>query len=370
MKIYYDNIVFYLQKAGGVSNYWFELVRRALMNKANCLFIEQRSRSQNIFARKLRTDETRCIRDGALPLGWQRYLPFPKKIEPFSIFHSSYYRVSSQKNVLNVVTVYDFVYEYFCRGLKKTIHHAQKAYALKKADGIICISENTKRDLLRLFPDIEEEMIAVIPLAANEYFFPLNKVADEVADSFPFLKKKYILFVGGRSPYKHFHAAVEVLSLLGDYMLVVVGGGGLNKKEIRYLDDSLGQRYYYVQEASQEGLNHLYNFAFCLLYPSSYEGFGLPVLEALKSGCPVIAINASSIPEVCGKAAIMLDDVHVDGFVNAIRKLERKEFRDDIIRSGFLQAADFSWDKAYEQTVKFYDAMAQKKWGVAPRSEG
>lgn len=357
MKIIYDNIIFSLQKAGGISIYWTELIKR-VSKKEDITFYE--SENQNIFRKDL---DIETQKESSISFKILRYLPFMKRLPKKSVFHSSYYRVSLQKDVVNITTVHDFTYEYFRSGLAKYIHMWQKGFAIKRSDGIICVSENTKKDLMKFYPMIEESKIKVIYNGAGDEFIKLEYPKEFLIDKFKILKdKKYILYIGDRSSYKNFDIAVEVLKELKDFSFVVVGGKEFDDTEKENTKD-IENRIHHFRGIGGDKLNTLYNNAFCLLYPSSYEGFGIPISEAMKAGCPVISTNVSSIPEVAGDAGLLVDDINVVSFIEEIRKLENDEFRDELIQQGLEQAQKFSWDKCFDETYDFYQEVWNKKFG-------
>lgn len=332
--------------------YWSELAKRLKETNAETNFFGKEG--ENIFQRGLEIDTKK---ESVLPTGILRYLPFTKKLANKSIFHSSYYRISLQKNIINIVTVHDFVYEYFRSGLAKYVHTWQKKFALKRADGIICISENTKRDLIKFLPSANKKPIKVIYLAASDSFYPIKKI--QAADKLKGVAtQKYALFVGSRAVYKNFGIAVEAVARIANCQLVVVGGGELTGKEEALLNQKLGSKYQCVGYVSDDKLNRLYNSALCLLYPSSYEGFGIPVIDAMKAGCPVVSTSISSIPEVAGDAALLIDSMDPENFSKAIESLENKSFREKLVEKGFEQSKKFSWDKCFEETYSFYKRLA------------
>ena len=261
------------------------------------------------------------------------------------------------------MTVYDFIYEYFRSGLAGFVHSYQKARALKNADGIVCISENTKKDLLKFYPLVDEKKVRVIHCGVGDNFAPCPK--DTLNDGVlqKWLETKYVLYVGGRSGYKNFITALQALSQLPDCALLIAGGGALSDEEKKMLSDKLRNRYHHVSTVDDRTLNILYSNAFCLLYPSSYEGFGIPLVEAMKCGCPVVTTNTSSIPEVVGDAGLMVDRIGKDSFVQKLKKLEDIAFRTDIIERGYRQARRFSWDKCYQETLAFYEQTIKAKAG-------
>ena len=146
-----------------------------------------------------------------------------------------------------------------------------------------------------------------------------------------------------------------------DIKFVIVGGGRLSDKELRELDDKLTNRYVHLQNIDNQQLNLLYNHAFCLLYPSEYEGFGIPILEAMQAGCPVVTTRASSIPEVCGDAALMVQEICADKFAEEIKKLNDKNIRKEMTDRGFRNAKKYSWDRVYKETVEFYNKILERR---------
>lgn len=348
MKIYLDNIIFGLQKSGGISVYWKEILNRILKDGNDEIkIIEQEENSKNIFRKEIEIPSKKTIYENKLPIWIYQFLPLTTKLEENSIFHSSYYRVSYSKKVKNIVTVHDFTHEYFFTNHKKFLNYWRKKIAIMKADGIICISENTKKDLLKFHPWAKNKEIRVIYNGVGDEFFPIEEIK----------KENNILFVGARGNYKNFEIVVNALKELKNYSLIIVGGGKLTDNEKENLEKKIPGRYAHKLGISSENLNLEFNKAFAFMYPSSYEGFGIPILEAMKAGCPVITTNKSSIPEVAGDGALLVDVISEDSFVKGIRQLENKEFKESLIEAGIRQANKFSWDKTYREVKKLYEEI-------------
>jgi glycosyltransferase involved in cell wall biosynthesis len=360
MKIVLDNIVYSLQKSGGISVVWYELISK-LKEKKECriFFLEYKNSEQNIMRQKNDIEDNEILNkeEKNKNLVFERY--FNPKIRNMGnekfIFISSYYRTCRNKNAINVTVVHDFTYEYFRKGLSRWMHSYQKKKAVNNSDGIICISENTKKDLLKFYPKIDKDRIKVIYNGVSNDFYKIENMNDatSVDEKFKiFSNKKIVLFIGQRTLYKNFDKAVLAFSEIqnSEYHFVIIGDK-LNESETEFVKKHITKDCYTLLSGINNiKLNYLYNLAFVLIYPSSYEGFGIPLLEAMKTGLPFIAGNNSSIPEVAGDAGIVLKDVNPDSIYQAVVSLDNDIIRNSIIEKGFMQVQNFSWD----QTMKNY----------------
>lgn len=345
MKIHYDNIIFSLQKAGGISSYWAALISRLLRDEYDVSFTELPN--QNISRAELNIAAGKLHSTGSKRILMERFkkLYFPNQQEPF-IFHSSYNRSAFHPKAKSVLTVHDFVHERFYGGLRRYLHLLQKDKAIDAANHIIVVSENTRQDLLHFHPALKPENISVIYNGVSEEFFPVQEILPA--------PKPYLLFIGSRAYYKNFNFAVALLQTLPDFELYIVGGA-ISRAEGKMLRQKLGDRWKIFTHIENQELNLLYNQAFALLYPSSYEGFGIPLLEVMKTGTPFIALNRSSIPEVAGNAGILVDKLDIDAFKQAILRIPGNE---QALRvQGFEQAGKFSWEKCYQETLQVYQQL-------------
>lgn len=364
MKIYIDNIVFDLQEMGGISVYFAELISRLVSSGLDVRFIEQDVSRPNVVRKDLVIPGNMIETERNMLPRIARYRPIRLTLDEQSVVHSSYYRTCYDRRAVNIVTVYDFTYEYFRNGMPKYVHSYTQRKSLDNADGIICISGSTKADLLKLHGDVDPDKIEVIHLGASREYAPSGPAkmprpslgALEAAND-----TEFVLFVGARAKYKNFLVAVEALSRIQTTKLAIVGGGELSRADRRVLDKKLAGRYVFLRSVTTSELNSLYNRALCLLYPSSYEGFGIPVVEAMQAGCPVVAANRSSIPEVAGSACLLIESIDADDIVDRILSLRDPDFRNGVIKAGLERAKEFSWDKTFHETVKFYEKTMLKR---------
>jgi mannosyltransferase len=352
MKVHYDNIVFSLQRAGGISTYWSELISRLLRDQVEVTFEE--FTHQNIVRPTLPIAASTVNLRGSRYLMLQRFqaIKLSQHQSPF-VFHSSYNRITTNPNAAQVTTVHDFVHEKFYKGIRRSLHLMQKGKVLKAADRIITVSENTKRDLLQFHPSIPAERIKVIYNGVSEDFYPLEDF--EKAKLPEVNVRPYLVYIGSREHYKNFKFTVALLKETTDFDLYIVGSA-LLKNERELLNQQIPGRWKHFDHISNQRLNQLYNMAFALIYPSFYEGFGIPLLEAMKAGVPFLALNNSAIPEVAGNAGLLLESPDISLFKNALEHIPAE--RETLIVNGFAQAAKFSWEKCYQQTLSVYKELS------------
>jgi glycosyltransferase involved in cell wall biosynthesis len=238
-----------------------------------------------------------------------------------------------------------------------------KKKSINTADQIICVSENTKKDLINMY-DVPEDKIKVIYHGnslpkSDEYL----KRAD--LEKMYSITKPFLLYVGDRKrSYKNFTMLFETYSIMFSdrFDLVCFGGGDFNHNELKTIKSIRGSGEVIHLSGSDHLLASLYKNAFCFIYPSLYEGFGIPLLEAMGLGCPAIASNTSSIPEVVDKAALLFDPNSKDSLINVIELLESNESkREKLINLGLEQEKKFSWDKTAYETFKVYEHASDLK---------
>lgn len=349
-----DNIIFTLQPVGGISVCWAELIKRI---EKNTVIAHEYIEYNNAFKNVLRKELMLVNRDERRYKSFDRYLPVNiNKNQPF-VFHSSYYRITNNKLAKQVITLHDFMYEKFDRGIRKKIHMLQKSYAMNKADIIVCISENTKQDLLYFYPQFKNKDIRIIYNGVGTSFMPIAK--DDVDNCFRELNNiKYILSVGNRLGCKNFKFTIDSFLKLDKSFNLVLVGKSLSEEEKKMLEyEKNERRIYHYEGLSSYDLNILYNKAHCLLMPSLYEGFGIPILEAMKAGCPVVTNCVSSIPEVAGDSALYIENNNVESCVEQILQIENLTVRNSLREKGFVNAKRFSWDKNFDEYLSLYNSI-------------
>ena len=268
------------------------------------------------------------------------------------IYHPTYYHAATPPpGTRMVVTVYDMLHEKFPHYFVADGTVEAKRVACAAADAIICISESVRHDLLEYYPDLAKKS-SVVYLAADADFG--RACASEVA---PEPSSSYALFVGNRGGYKGFDLLLEAWAQIGrpDLRLVCVGGGPFNAAETAEIERRGLGLVFSQRKADDAQLAALYRRAAVFIYPSRYEGFGLPVLEAMACECPVVCCRASSLPEVGGPAAAYFEPGNAVSLAATVAGVLGDEARRaEMIRAGHVQRARFSWDECARQTSEVY----------------
>ncbi len=233
-------------------------------------------------------------------------------------------------------------------------------YSLKHATKIITISQSSKNDIIEEYR-VPESKVDVVHLGIKQTT-GVKMTKKELADKFGF-NSSYILFVGTLQPRKNIARLIEAFSKLDtDSKLVVVGRPGWHYDEIISAPEKYGvsEKVVFLKEVSDDELPSLYEHAEVFVLPSLYEGFGLPVLEAMRYGCPVVTSNISSLPEAGGDAALYFDPNNVDDIAKKIDKvLSDKTLREKMVKDGYEQIKKFSWEKTAKQVIKVLESAAQ-----------
>ncbi len=341
-----DNLVFDLQPHGGISSIWEAILRGvAAADDFDVTFLQARRHEARLSA---------LVGSGPHKLDdtgptYLRRFRRPRVPPGTKLFHSSYFRVAADPDVRNVVTVHDCIAEKFDSGPRRVLHLAQKNIAHSKAHTGIFVSDRTPRDLLELYPWLAPERVIIIHNGIDlDYFTPGN-----------IERGRSLLYVGARGIHKNFDLTLDLVSgpvASGMGLALDVLGGGTPTKVERERIARLGiaDRVRFLGPQDLDGVRAAYRRAFALVYPSFYEGFGIPPLEAMACGCPVLCSDQSSLPEVVGDAAALFDPSRLDAAEEALRKVGEERPRSRLIKAGFARAAQFSSEAMVEKTMTLY----------------
>jgi len=372
MRVLYDYRIFSLQRYGGISRYFYELIKAILQLKEKDieLFL-----FEGLYVNEYKLNKLKYSNFNY----WGYKRPYIKKTGRIVsllnniifylyrynnnfknkkiVYHPTYYDVNIKKPYPEnriIITVYDMILEKFPQYFPYCDKElAKKQRTIKIADDIICISNNTKKDLLQYY-DLDEGKIHVVYIGSN---LEIKQVTENEYSRYK-NKKPFILFVGKRGNYKNFTVLLDSYyygKFYRDFDLICFGGDNFNEDELQCITNYNLEKNIHLLTGGDEMLIILYKNASCLVYPSRYEGFGIPVLEAMKLRCPVIASNSSSIPEIAGNAALLFNSENRDELINKLNELlgnHRK--RKSLIRAGLKQSKKFSWAKTAEQTIDIY----------------
>ena len=343
MNLHIDGIIFSLQRHGGITVYFRELLSHLeLSGIQTTLTID----SPTLQPAPFLSEDVRVVSYPSRIL--ERYRDARGSPEG-AIFHSSYYRLPTNRSQPSVVTVHDFTYERFIQGPALWVHRRQKYAAVRAAQAIICISEATKDDLMEFVGVRSDQSVHVIPNGVSDIFRPLSHIKYNPGD---------LLFVGDRRGYKNFRLLLESLVHLSDLRVLCVGGGDLRDEEFKGLPLSVKERVSHLGYVTDEKLNEHYNRAAALVYPSAYEGFGIPVVEAMRAGCPVVCIESKAVVEVGGDAlCVSAHESDPVALAQAVLRLDDDKERQRLRALGLARSQQFSWDQCFSETLAVYRSI-------------
>lgn len=363
MKILYDYQAFSRNSYGGVSRYFSELYSHLIDSSVSPYILAPIHRNVYLdsisdcgvygkYLKKYPPKTTRLI------------LKINKLISDMvmpmmcpNLIHQTYYggHSYSANGAARILTVYDMIHELIPNEIPPTDQTSRlKLLSANDSDHIICISKNTKADLMNFF-NVPEAKISVVYLGCD-----VGKLGSGLRQSKPFNSDRpFVLYVGNRFGYKNFKVLLEAYGALNLYKthdLLIFGGGSLTDIELAMLD-MLGIPHSNVKHQYGEDslLISIYKNAEVLVYPSLYEGFGLPPLEAMANSCPVISSSSSCMPEILGNAAIYFDPTSFEDLMIALKRLiNSKEDRKNYILKGVERSRLFTWKSCSDATLEIY----------------
>lgn len=370
MNIVFDHQIFTQQSYGGISRYHVRLAQGliALGDQVNIVAPIHRNRYlQDLSKSSVQGIEFEKFppKTGRLAMLANHYLSQHKLRNTIpDILHETYYSAKPVTTAASacIITVHDMIHEkYPANFLLRDPAIKYKRLTVDRADHIICISNSTKSDLCALFK-VHEDRISVVHHGFEKFGTYPNPVISQSKETRPFL-----LYVGSRGGYKNFEGMLKAVSssfsLKRTFDIVAFGGGAFNAAE-QSIIAQFGFSPYAVRQVSggDDVLGRLYAQARAFVYPSLYEGFGLPPLEAMAHDCPVVTSNTSSMPEVVGDAGAYFDPIDIESQAHAIESVVFDEQRrNQLIKAGRLRLPLFSWDRCASETQDVYKKVLAAK---------
>jgi glycosyltransferase involved in cell wall biosynthesis len=335
-----DDIIYSIQKFGGASTYWAELTSRF----------------------------PRILHDSIIRRNSSKFMRLYSPKSTAKIFHSSHFRVSSSRHTKNVVTIHDLIYERgLGGGLGKYVNLYERKKSVIAADAIICISKSTRNDLYEHYGKlVESKPVHVIHHGCTKLPQRPAEQASVLSNSeyshLNLMQGQFFVFVGGRSGYKNFSLLLDAF-VFGNFaeqgLSLICTGSSFNEHECTLIKNlGLTDSVKSIGFVDRNTLSDLYEVARALVYPSAYEGFGLPPLEAMAAGCPVICAKSSSLPEVVETSGILVDPSSAEQLTEAMQKVLLVDVRAYFIQAGLKQAKQFDWDDTARRHVDVYKSLA------------
>lgn len=359
MRVAFDRQIFCLQRTGGISRYFVELIRALPSAGVEPVLPFRWVANEPALAALSAVKDVGSVRAGRALLTAEAHRPRWSRRSglPIDVVHHTFYDprfLTKPPGVPTVVTVHDMIPELFADSVPAGVHLAKERY-VREADVVVVVSEATRRDVLNQYPGLEIPVVP-IPHGVSAPFRPGGP-------RLPTLPDQYLLYVGRRGGYKDFSVALAGFRCTAgshpNLHFVCVGGGTWSPVEAESLGD-LSSRVHRV-DLDDAGLARAYSNAAAFVFPSRYEGFGLPLLEAMACGTPVVAANAASLPEVGGDAAVYFppgDETALAETLDAL--LSDPVRRAQAVARGLDRAAEFTWQRTAELTAAAYRSVTPR----------
>ena len=365
MKIAFDHQAFTMQSYGGISRYYTILADELL----------KQGQDVKVFAGVHRNNYVADLPEGVVKgIKLNKYPPKSGRVFQWlnhgvsqvqmkswrpDIIHETYYSSLPRlkTDAVRVTSVYDMIHELFSDQFPKRDKTTEwKKSTFSRVDHILSISESTKHDLIELF-GIAEEKISVVHLGVDLTAFQNPK--SEIVNN----QKPYLLYVGSRSGYKNFTGFIKAFAsspqLKSEFDVVAFGGGAFTLSEKQQIKQcELAEMQVRQISGDDQKLAQLYAEATAFVYSSLYEGFGLPPLEAMAAGCPVVTSNTSSMPEVVKQAGEYFNPNDAEDIRNAIERVVfSTERQNELVELGYENIKHFSWQKCAQETLDIYQKI-------------
>lgn len=374
MKIAIDSRSATLHAGTGIGTYTKNLVLNLIKDKRNDYDIIWTG--ENNCIKSISSNSKIYITSGRYSTFFENiYIPSILSKDDVSLYHIPQNGIGFPFNSLTntVVTIHDLIPyvmpETVGKGyLEKFLKEMPKI--ISRAKGILTVSNYSKKDIMRFFPNFPEDKIIVTPLAANDNFKPLSKdyCKKYIKDNFK-IENNFILYLGGFSSRKNVKELIlayeKIRKDLNNNCKLVLGGSikdeGLILKEL-VINKGLSDDIIFTGYLEDSILPIFYNACEAFIYPSLYEGFGLPPLEAMKCKCAVITSNVTSIPEVTGDSCMLINPNDTDSISSSILKLvNSNSLKEELEEKAYSKSLEFSWDKTAKDTIKAYDYIIGKR---------
>jgi glycosyltransferase involved in cell wall biosynthesis len=362
LRVGFDDQIFVAQKRGGVSRYLVELITRLPNWGIQPVLLSNGTRNVHLASSGL-------VPPLPVQSAWRERVDWvtwrligkprtsPRHLPQIDIMHHSFtHPVYLHKwRGPRVVTMHDMTPELFPELFKLGNPHFAKREYCERADAIIAVSENTAADMFRMYSPNLERKTTVIPLGVGENFLVQSARA-----TLP-LPDRYMLFVGVRTGYKDFATLFRAYQRLADsdvtLNLVVVGGGDFTRDERSHIAASgKGDRVHHLSPTDAE-MPEIYRRAAVFVFPSRYEGFGLPTLESLASGTPTVLADSSCMREVGGEVALYFEPSNADDLAARVREAMDPKNADRVAVNGPSLAATYNWDVVANRTSQVYQSV-------------